>query len=104
MGYRSTVYIKFNKEYAAEFKFLLGIHEVTWLELQEDEGDKYTRYIGTYLKWYDSYKDVAPFNTFVEERQDAGIIAIGEDGATAEYGDPYETGMSTWTETVIEDF
>ena len=58
--------------------------------------DEYVRYFGSWLKWYDSYKDVTIINDFINDSTDEhprGLIAVGEDSATMHYGQTTELDM-----------
>ena len=102
MGYRSTVYVKIPMEDQQEFEELLKQHRLTecFQLAKGDCTDKYTRYVGYDLKWYDGYEDVDAINDFINadlEDRLRGMIAIGEDGRGTEYGEPWEIDMYTVT-------
>jgi len=108
MGYRSDIYIKCRKEKALEFKsFLDSYKEEFDIDLrQEQEFATDGNYIYlTISNWefYESYPEVATIIDFVEN-EDIGtyiaMIAIGEDGATEEWGTPCEVDL--YTNTNIE--
>jgi len=106
MGYHSDIYIKMKAKKVFETKAFLE----KW-ETQYDLKDSYTRitdtdyiYIGIIgWKFYNSYPEVTSIIDFIESlSEDAGMIAIGEDGATEWWGDPDEVEL--YTTTSIEGF
>jgi hypothetical protein len=97
MGYRSDIYIKVKKEDQEQLveKFKEADLFSSFQESSEHD-DEYVRYIGTWLKWYESYEDVKIINDFINEGTDdnpRGLIAVGEDSQTTHYGDTQELDM-----------
>ena len=106
MGYRSDIYIKIKAEKAFETKAFLE----SW-ETLHGLKDEYTRITDTnyiYIKiigwkFYNSYPGVASIINFIESlSEDAGMITIGEDGVTEQWGDTDEVEL--YTTTSIEGF
>lgn len=94
MGYRSTVYIKVEKKDEKELLDIFKEHDLTRsYEKAEDYGDEYVRYIGSDLKWYDSYKDVEAVNNFINSGDFRGLIAVGEDSQATHYGNTSDLDM-----------
>ena len=102
MGYRSNVYAKIKIEHLFELKETLKQADLTdYAKTTADDQFVYVEI--NEVKWYDSYTDVQIFNNFINSLdEDAGMITIGEDGATETYGYPYDVKL--WTETYIEGF
>ena len=102
MGYRSDVYAKIKIEHLFELKETLKQADLTdYAKTTVDDQFVYVEI--NEIKWYDSYTDVQIFNKFINSlNEDAGMIAIGEDGATEAYGYPHEVEL--WTKTYIEGF
>ena len=94
MGYRSNVYIKVNKKDEKELK---NLFKENYIEAVKEFDDFDTAgYVIYDAKWYSNYKDVAAINSFIEEKgceYARGLIAIGEDNATEEYGEPWGLDM-----------
>ncbi len=94
MGYRSEIFIIIKNELEEEFEKLLQKHELSHYikeaEPCEQTLDTYTKYYGSWLKWYNGYKDVDAINKFITEHsEEAALIGIGEDGAeSANVGNP----------------
>ena len=106
MGYRSDIYIKIKAEKVFETKAFLE----NW-KVQYDLKDEYTCITDTdyiYIKimnwkFYSSYPEVTSIIDFIESlSENAAMIAIGEDGATEQWGNPDEVGL--YTTTSIEGF
>jgi len=98
MGYRSTIYVKIRVKDRQEFEALLKEHDLDdAFELQEFDCDvPYIRYIGDDLKWYTRFDEVKAVTEFIEEYLDdgfRGLIAVGEDNFTEEFGEPGELDM-----------
>lgn len=93
MGYRSDVYIKVNKNDEDKLTDLFRENHFDAIKEYED-GDN-VGYVIYDIKWYSGYTDVDKINSFIDEKSKypRGLIAIGEDNATEEYGEPYEVGM-----------
>jgi len=91
MGYRSTIYIQVKNELEEDLldvfrreDLIDHFHKVNTEEVQT------VKYLGDWLKWYDSYSDVKAVNNFIDGNTDsAALLAIGEDGAeSARAGSP----------------
>ena len=97
MGYRSEIYIKVSIEDEPELLTLLTKHELDECFEKQLEDEDYVGYYASHLKWYDRYPDVKAINDFMytdDETDDIrGMIVLGEDGATEEYGQPWEIDM-----------
>ena len=102
MGYRSDVYAKIKLDHLFELKEALKQADLTdYAKTAVDDNFIYVQIND--VKWYESYDDVRIFNNFIDSLdEDAGMIAIGEDGVTTEYGYPYD--LDLWTETRIGGF
>ena len=98
MGYRSDVYIKVHRE--DENKLVEVLIENAFPAVREYKDKEYVGYVINYVKWYEDYKDVKAVNDFIEEESEypKGLMAIGEDNATVEYGEPWEVGMYVITQ------
>jgi len=98
MGYRSNVYISKLGRSEKELKNLFKENNIEAVKEFEDVDT--VGYAISDVKWYSGYKDVEAINSFIEEEDceyPRGLINIGEDNATEEYGLPYETGMYAYT-------
>jgi len=94
MGYRSHVYIKVDREHEEALSTLLKDNDILdYMETVADE-DYYYVY-GEWLKWYEGYEDVDAINSFISDCDDGskGLIAIGEDNAVTEIGQPWDLDM-----------
>jgi len=91
MGYMCRVHGKIEKKYKKELIEAIekdGFDEEDF-DYQEDK--KYL-YFGNICKWFNC--DIDNIDEFMEKLdQKGGIIIIGEDGATSEYGDPSAVDM-----------
>lgn len=92
MGYRSCLYVKIPNKDVKEFDKLLQDSDLDLaFEKQEVEDDSFQRYAAYDLKWYDSFDDVKKINQFIETENPPngprGMLRIGEDNETEEYGD-----------------
>jgi len=98
MGYRSDVYIKVHK--SDEGKLVEVLKKNEFAAIKEYSDKDHVRYIINDVKWYSSYDEVKAVNNFIEDSDNyyRGLIAIGEDNATTEYGEPWDVGLSTVTE------
>ena len=97
MGYRSTVYIKVHKNDEDKLTDLFRKHDLS-ADKEYEDGDS-VGYVINYAKWYSSYKDVTAINNFINEESEhpRALIAVGEDNAMEEHGEPYETGLFVMT-------
>jgi len=98
MGYRSDVYIKVHKNDEGKLVDILIENAFSFIK---EYSDKYhVRYIINDVKWYSSYNEVKAVNDFIGEKSKyfKGLIAIGEDNAIGEYGEPSEVRMSVITQ------
>ena len=96
MAYRSDVYIKVHKDDEKELVNLLDKNGLNADKEDQDPKDMdHVRYVVSDVKWYTEYPEVKAVNSFVAEdsKYPRGLIAIGEDNATEEYGSPYEVEM-----------
>jgi len=100
MGYRSDVYIKVHK--SDEDKLVEVLEENSFEAIREYSSITYVGYTIYDVKWYSSYDEVKAVNRFIKERDNylRGLIAIGEDNDTEEYGEPSEIGLFTITKIV----
>ena len=98
MGYRSDVYIKVHK--SDEGKLVNILIENAFSFIKEYTDKDHVGYVINYVKWYEDYKDVKAVNDFIEEESEypKGLMAIGEDNAAVEYGEPWEVGMYVITQ------
>ena len=87
MGYRSEVYIGIKPSLKDEFEKIAG----DYFEV-ESEQDDIIIYLGSWLKWYDSYDDVVNISKFVMDTDDGNfLVALGEDGIHhSEIGEWYD--------------
>lgn len=101
MGYRSNIYIKVAIKHKEDLVKTMIKADLTADNFAEfDEDDNYA-YLTLYdLKWYDSYSDVVKLmNNFINSLgNNGGLIAIGEDNAVVEYGNPYAVDLYVQTE------
>lgn len=100
MGYRSTIYAKFERKDKEKFNSILKEYDLdgSFEEQDDEDTSPFVRFIGWDLKWYDNYKDVAAINNFIceeDENNDSlrGLLAVGEDGAVMQYGNPDDVEM-----------
>ena len=100
MGYRSDVYIKVHK--SDEDKLIEVLKENGFEAIREYSSIIYVGYVINDVKWYSSYDEVKAVSNFIGESDNyyRGLIAIGEDNAIAEHGEPLEVGLSTVTKIV----
>jgi len=100
MGYRSDVYIKVHK--SDEDKLVEVLEENGFEAIREYSSITYAGYTIYDVKWYSSYDEVKAVNDFIEEESEypKGLIAIGEDNAKEDYGEPSEIGLFTVTKIV----
>ena len=109
MGYRSTMFVKINKEDKELFEDALkqasvvepGFTEYFIPESEEDFDDEYLRYTASDLKRYSSYPAVKIINRFINDydgKHLRAMIAVGEDDATESFGSPMELDMYTTSE------
>ena len=99
MGYRSDVFIKVHLE--DEDRLVEILKENEFIAIKNYSDKDYVVYIIDDVKWHDGFKDVKAVNDFIEEESEypKGLIAIGEDNAIAEYGEPSEVGL--WVITQV---
>lgn len=102
VGYRSDIYIKVENSEA--FGLKQALEEADFMNYAEITQDEHYIYVAMYdLKWYSNYEDVAAVNSYIQSLGErGGLIAIGEDGATQEYGEPYSVDL--YTQTSINGF
>jgi len=101
MSYYSNIYIKCKKEKAFEFKHFLDTYKTTYnTDLCTSEEfyttDNYLYLILYDWKFYDSYSNVKAIINFVDSTKmkgHIGMLIIGEDYLTDEYGDCYELNL-----------
>ena len=102
MGYRSMLYAKIDNKLTNEFNTILSERDMLRyfypLDSDEQDSETHTTYIGEDLKWYDGYPDVDAVNNFITSNSETcGMIAVGEDGASEEFGEPWNLDMYTVT-------
>ncbi len=94
MGYRSDVYGKGEVSLAADFKEKFAKQIEDWdMEYAEDNEFFYIKF--GEMKWYDGYAEVNAINDWFESQVvgTVGLIAVGEDNQTEEWGSPWEVGL-----------
>ena len=99
MGYRSDVFIKVHLE--DEDKLVEVLKKNSFTTEKEYEDKECVGYAIHDVKWYSDYEDVKAVNDFVGEESEypRGLIAIGEDNAKEDYGEPWEVGL--WVITQV---
>ena len=124
MGYRSEVYIaipkKAEKEMDKVFKehysdnawrvdspFKKYDHTQKWVESDGNhtisKEETFVIYEGSFLKWYEGYKDVDAVTSIAEKYEDDGacIVCVGEDGQIhSELGD-YQEVFNIYTKVEL---
>lgn len=100
MGYRSEVYLKASIELKEGFEsqFTKESHYYDYIKSDEE----YFYVYWSWVKWYHSYKEVKDIINWVNAERDefyVGMIAVGEDNATEQYGDTSEVDM--WTSAIV---
>lgn len=106
MGYRSDIHIKCEISQTLKFtNFLDTYKEEHNIDLRQEETVRHDKnYIYLTLsdwEFYQSYPEVDSIVDFIEGLSDyAGLIEIGEDGETDEWGSPNKVGL--YTQTTIE--
>ena len=127
MGYRSQVYIAVPKKAEKEIDTIMNKHKL----LEEDAfGEKrfekydhkqnYTQfnadgkwfekskklviYEGTWLKWYEEYKEVKSITRIVEEYEPSGacIVCVGEDGEIHSNMGEYDEVFNIYTTVELQ--
>ena len=124
MGYRSEVYIAIPKKAEKEMDKVFKEHYSDsawrvdsplkkyehiqrWIESDGDETiskeQTYVIYEGSWLKWYENYKDVDAITNLVVKYEDDGacIVCVGEDGQIhSEFGE-YNEVFNVYTKVEL---
>jgi hypothetical protein len=127
MGYRSEVYIAvpkkaekemdavmnkhnlFEKDMHSDSPFKKYDHEQNYTQWENDKGEvkvskKLVIYEGTWLKWYEEYKDVQSITSIVEkyEPSDACMVCVGEDGEVHSDMGEYQDVFNIYTSVELQ--
>ena len=127
MGYRSEVYIAvpkkakkemdavmnkhnlFEKDMHGDSPFTKYDHEQNYTKWENDKGEvkvskKLVIYEGTWLKWYEEYKDVKSITRIVEEYEPSGacIVCVGEDGEIHSNMGEYDEVFNIYTTVELQ--
>ena len=88
MGYRSEVFIKVDLKHKDELNQVLKKNDLLDCFKTINDENYYYAY-GSWLKFYEGYKDVDALIDFIEddkEEDSKAMLAIGEDDATTYWG------------------
>ena len=121
MGYRSEVYIAVPKKAEEEMDKVMMLHyddeacsvfkkydhTQNWVESDGNhtisKEETFVIYEGSFLKWYEGYKDVDAIKSIAEKHEDDGacIVCVGEDGQIhSELGD-YQEVFNVYTKVEL---
>lgn len=98
MGYKSDIYIKVEKELTQQ---LIDVLHEAGIEPDQFGSDGYYTYASVeWVKWYDHFDDVKKVNAFFdslpswdEDGPTGGMLSIGEDNATDQWGNCGEVDL-----------